>query len=410
MQIDLARLRSDMDAINQFGRIDGMPGINRVSFSDADMAGRRWFMQRCAQAGLATQMDEVGNVLARWDVGEGPAVLAGSHLDSVPNGGEFDGALGCCAALEAVRTLIEGGFEPALPIEIVAFAEEEGRFGGMLGSQALCGIVDPDWYTSARDDTGLHLHDAMRRQGLDPELLHRALRPAAEIKAFVELHIEQGPILETDRIDIGIATEISGVFNWTVKFKGVANHSGTTPMHLRRDAFAGLAAFAHGIPDIIAEIGTNQTRVTIGKVALEPDFAHTIPGLATFSIIGRDTGEAVVRKVAGRCRQEIGATATLHGLSVEIDEVSWLAPMSLDRGLVQILEGVVQTCGYSCRKMPCGAGHDVQSMASITPSGLIFVPSRGGISHAPEEFTSWEDCAKGANVLMQAIQSLAATR
>ncbi|MEO1019083.1 MAG: Zn-dependent hydrolase [Pseudomonadota bacterium] len=406
MEIDLGQLRADMDAINAFGCVEGLPGINRVSFSDADMAGRRWFMGRCEEAGLETRMDAVGNVLARWNVGSGPAVLAGSHLDSVPNGGAYDGTLGCCAALEAVRTLMDAGFRPASPIEVVAFAEEEGRFGGMLGSQALCGLVDPDWYAAATDETGLPLHEAMSRQGLDPAALASAARPAAEIKAFVELHIEQGPILELAQSNIGVATTISGVFNWTIEFEGVANHSGTTPMHLRQDAFAGLASFAEALPTIIADIGTDQTRLTIGKVALAPNFPHTIPGSATFSLIGRDTNELIMRRVADRCRSELETAARSNGLEFAIQEESRLAPMPLDLDLAQTIDQLAGQRGYASQKMPCGAGHDAQSMAAMTRAGLIFVPSKGGISHAPEEFTTWEDCAKGANVLLDAIRAL----
>ncbi len=406
MSIDLRRLKADMDAVNRFGRIADRPGINRVSFSDEDMAARRWFMDQCKAAGLEVRMDVVGNVIARWEVGEGPAVLAGSHLDSVPDGGEFDGALGCCAALEAVRSLKDAEFAPGSPIEVIAFAEEEGRFGGMLGSQAMAGIVDRDWYENAHDETGLHLHDAMRRQGLEPQNLASAARPSEEIKAYLELHIEQGPVLETKEFDIGIATGISGVFYWTVTLGGVANHSGTTPMGLRKDAFVGLAAFANRIPSIIDAVGSDQTRITIGKVALKPDFAHTIPGEAVFSMIGRDGDAAIMKAVADACREAIATASAAQGLTVDIRQESWLSPTALDAGVIDMLDASSQRQGFGTQRMPCGAGHDAQSMAALTRAGLILVPSRNGISHAPEELTSWEACGKGADVLMDAIRTL----
>jgi hydantoinase/carbamoylase family amidase len=407
LAVDLERLRADMLELARIGTIEGRPGINRPSFSDADMAGRRTFMARCAEAGLATSMDAVGNVIGRWDVGTGPPVLAGSHLDTVPDGGVYDGTLGACAALEGVRTMRAAGITPGRPIEVVATADEEGRFGGMLGSQALAGQVDQDWLEHATDADGVRLVDAMRAQGLSPDRCAEVARPAGSVHAFLELHIEQGPVLERAGLEIGIATGASGCFNWTVTLTGVANHSGTTPMDLRQDAFAGLAAFAARIPGIIAAVGGEQTRLTIGKVALEPNFPHTIPGRAVFSIIGRDTDEAVMRAMAEACRNELDAAARAHGLGLALREESWLDPVSLDADIVGHLETVSQKLGYRTITMPSGAGHDAQTMQHLAPSGLIFVPSTGGISHAPEEHTPWPDVERGANVLLHGIMALA---
>jgi N-carbamoyl-L-amino-acid hydrolase len=406
LSIDLERLSTDMLELARIGTVSGRPGINRPSFSDADMAGRRYFMARCREAGLATEMDAVGNVIARWDVGSGPPVMAGSHLDTVPDGGVYDGALGCCAALEAARVMRAAGITPKRPIEVVATADEEGRFGGMLGSQALSGTVDTAWLDQATDADGVRLVDAMRTQGLAPERHAEVARPPGNVHAFLELHIEQGPILEARGLEIGIATGVSGCFNWTVTLTGVANHSGTTPMHLRQDAFAGLAAFAGRIPAIIEEVGGEQTRLTIGKVELEPNFPHTIPGRATFSIIGRDTDEAVMRAMAEACRRELDDAARWHGLDLALREESWLAPVGLDARVVRTLEAASSQLGYRTTTMPSGAGHDAQTMQHLAPSGLIFVPSTGGISHAPEEHTPWPDVERGANLLLHALVEL----
>ena len=408
LAIDLDRLRVDMLELARIGEVAGRPGINRPSFSDADMAGRRYFVGRAAEAGLDVAMDVVGNVVARWAVGEGSPVMAGSHLDTVPDGGVYDGALGCCAALEAVRVMREADLQPVRPIEVVATADEEGRFGGMLGSQALTGTVDPSWLESATDAEGVRLVDAMRAQNLAPERHTGVARAPGSVHAFLELHIEQGPILERDRVEIGIATGASGVFNWTVTMTGVANHSGTTPMALRQDAFVGMTAFASRIPAIIARIGGEQTRITVGKVALEPNFPHTIPGRATFSIIGRDTDVAVMRAMAEACRQALAEAAGAHGLDLALKEESWLDPVQLDATLVERLARTSGRLGFATTTMPSGAGHDAQTMQQLCPTGLIFVPSSGGISHAPEEHTPWPDVERGANLVLHSLIDLTA--
>jgi N-carbamoyl-L-amino-acid hydrolase len=411
LTIDLDRLRADMLELARIGTVAGRPGINRPSFSDADMAGRRYFIDRCREAGLDAEMDAVGNVIGRWDVGDGAPVMAGSHLDTVPDGGVYDGALGCCAALEAVRVMAAEGIRPARPIEVVATADEEGRFGGMLGSQALTGQVDEAWLRHAVDADGVRLIEAMRAQGFVPDRFREVARRPGDVHAFLELHIEQGPILEAAGLEIGVATGVSGCFNWTVTLTGVANHSGTTPMHLRQDAFAGLAAFASRIPAIIQSArhengGGEQTRLTIGKVELEPNFPHTIPGRASFSIIGRDTDEAVMRAMADACRRELDDAARSHGLDLALREESWLAPVLLDATLAKRLSALSRGCGYRTTTMPSGAGHDAQTMQHLCPAGLIFVPSIRGISHAPEEHTPWADVERGANLVLHALVEL----
>ncbi|GMG85603.1 Zn-dependent hydrolase [Paralimibaculum aggregatum] len=406
LAINPARLAADLEAINAIGRIEGLDGINRISFSDADMAGRRWLLGRLEDAGLEARMDPVGNVFGRWRIGAGPAVLAGSHLDTVPCGGPYDGTLGVLAALEAVRAMKEAGIAPVRPVEVVCTADEEGRFGGMLGSQAICGEVGADWIAGAIDDTGVRLADAMRAQGLDPA--RPEPRDPADIAVFLELHIEQGPVLENAAEKIGIATAISGVFNWTVTLTGEANHSGTTPMALRRDAFRGLADFGAAIPEILDRAGAEETRLTVGKVALAPNFPHSIAGEAVFSIIGRDPDEGVMRALAGACRSEIGRAAAAHGLSVAIAEQSWLPPTALDRDVADRLVRISERLRLPPRRMTSGAGHDAQTFARHVPAGLVFVPSIGGISHAPNEFTPWNELLGGATLLAHAIAAFAA--
>lgn len=410
MRVDLARLRADMMELGRIGRSAERPGINRPSYSPADMAGREYFMRRCADAGLDTHMDAVGNVLATWHTGSGGTLLTGSHLDTVPDGGLFDGALGCCAALEAVRCLRQQGVTPAQPITVVATAEEEGRFGGMLGAQALAGTVDPLWFAAARDEHGVALTAALRAAGLDPDRLPACALPPGSIDGFIELHVEQGPVLDRAGDAIGVVEVIAGVFVWVVTFTGVANHSGSTPMEMRQDALTGLVEFAAAFPAMLEAVGTANSRLTVGKVELAPNFAHTIPGRATFSLVGRDTDEAVMRALAERLERRLAEIADAQGLTLELVRTSWLAPTALDPDLAQATRRVAEVMGYRQRSLPSGGGHDAQSFAAITRSGLIFVPSIGGISHAPNEDTAWADVERGANVLLGLLMQQTAAR
>jgi len=405
--INLDRLRAEMTELGAIGRVDGVPGVNRPGFSNADMAARTFMAERMKALGLLVSMDAVGNLSGLWQTGEGPAVMAGSHLDTVPMGGFFDGALGVAAAMECVRTLMETGVTPPCPIEVIATAEEEGRFGGMLGSQALAGEVDPAWLETATDEAGTRLVDAMTAQGLAPDAYETARRDRDSVKAFLELHIEQGPVLETEGAPIGIVEGISGVFKWSATLTGVANHAGTTPMELRKDAFVGLVDFARQIPDIIALVGTDQSRVTIGAVDLKPNHPHTIPGEAVFTLIGRDMQRTVMEALAATCRERLTAVASKAGLDLAIDEQSWLDPKPCSPDIVASIRRQADKLGLGYRLMPSGAGHDTQFMADLTRAGLIFVPSIGGISHAPEEDTAWPDIEAGANLLLHTLIEVA---
>jgi len=407
LRIDIDRLRAEMTELGAIGRVEGVPGINRPGFSDADMAARDFMAERMARLGLIVSRDAVGNLSGLWPSGDRPAVMLGSHLDTVPMGGFFDGALGVCAAMECIRVLKDARIVPMSPVEVVATAEEEGRFGGMLGAQALAGRVDPAWLEAARDEGDIRLVDAMRAQGLAPEAVATAARAPATVKAFLELHIEQGPVLEAEGVPIGIVEAISGVFKWSVRLTGVANHAGTTPMHMRQDAFGGLAEFACGIPELIAEVGTEQSRVTIGAVTLVPNFPHTVPGEAVFSLIGRDTSLAVMRALAGAGRRRLEAVAAKAGLGLDIEEQSWLDPKPCHPDIVAAIRRQAERLGLGYRLISSGAGHDTQFMAELTRAGLIFVPSIGGVSHAPDEDTAWADIEAGANLLLHTLLDLA---
>ena len=332
--------------------------------------------------------------------------LASGHR---AEGGAFDGSLGVCIALECVRAMKDAGIEPRTPVVVAVTAEEEGRFGGMFGSQTIVGAVTPDWIEKASDSDGIGLVDAMAAQGLDARSALEAAWKPGSIRAFLELHIEQGPVLERSAIPVGIVEAIAGVCNLQVRYEGTANHSGTTPMDMRADAFAGLAAFAGTIASTLEAHGSGQSRITIGKVELSPNHAHTIPGAADFLINLRDTSETVMRELRAECLRNIEIAASAHGLTFDVQEKSWLSPVSLDPGIRAIFSEEADRLGYASVIMPSGAGHDAQTMQSLCPSGLIFIPSRNGISHAPEEWSDWADIEKGAQLMLNALVRLSSS-
>ncbi|MEP4271000.1 MAG: Zn-dependent hydrolase, partial [Roseibium sp.] len=348
--IDLERLKTLLAGVNSFGFDPATGGYNRPGFSGADLDCRTWFSAQMQADGLKVWSDGALNLFGRFGPPDGPCIMAGSHLDTVVNGGAFDGALGVCVALECVRAMKDAGLEPDRAIEVVATSEEEGRFGGMLGSQAITGEVTAGWIDGAVDADGIRLSTAMAASGLEPCHILDAARPAGSIAAFLELHVEQGPVLEQERLPIGIAEEVSGVCYLELTLTGIANHSGTTPMHLRSDAFAGLAELAGTVPELIQEHGTDQSRITIGHVELSPNQPHTIPGRAVFSVILRDTCEEVMRALKSGFVERAAAVAGRHGLSLETTERSWLAPVRLDADIAARLSELADAHGLPARR------------------------------------------------------------
>jgi len=407
LRVDLERLKSTLIELSQIGFNDADKGVYRIGFTPADMEARRWLMDLLDDEGFAPSMDGAGNVYGRYGPEGKPTVTLGSHLDSVPAGGMFDGSLGVVAALEVLRVLKAAGTELELPVELVASAEEEGRYGGMLGAQAISGQLTPEMLRLAHDADGNRLSDAMEAAGLDPMGPLEARRSPASMRAFLELHVEQGPVLEKTDKSIGVVDTIAGVFKWIVHLKGKADHAGTSPMNMRSDAFMGLADFAHEIPRIIEENGTDRSRLTVGKAELRPGNPHTIPGEVMFTLVGRDSNLGTMRELGDACRRTLSAIARRHGLMFEYEQISWLEPVDCSVEIVELLESKARKAGLSFERMPSGAGHDTQFMAKMTSAGMLFVPSVGGVSHAPDEWTHWHDVEIGANLLLSAALELA---
>lgn len=409
LSVDMERLKSDLAALSEIGRGDDH-GIYRMGFTDADMTARQWFRDRAGASGLETAMDAAGNVFARIPNSphqDRPAVLMGSHLDSVVCGGTLDGALGVVVALECLRRIRESGVQLAHPVEVVGFSDEEGRFGGMFGSQAFCGEVTPETIHTAVDLDGVKLEEEMRRHGMDPMRALEARRDPRSLHAFLELHIEQGPVLHRMRKQVGIVEAITGLVRWTVRLIGTPNHAGTTPMAMRDDAFMGLADFAHEIPRVLEENGSELSRATVGKVEIAPGSANTVPGLVEFSLDFRDTSAAVLGELDHAFRKALSAIARRRRLLFEYDPVSYIEPVECSPDIVAVLEAQAARLELDVHRMPSGAAHDAQLLARITRTGMVFVPSKDGQSHSPAEWTAWSDVEAGANLSLQTLLQLA---
>lgn len=405
--INFDRLKQDLQSLSEIGR-ETDHGLFRMAFTPGDMAARAWLETRIRESGLEVYIDGAANIHARlgWD-GERPSVMTGSHLDTVPGAGHLDGALGVLAGLECLRCIKEQNIPLRLPLESVAFTDEEGRFGGMFGSRALCGQLTPGGIAQARDLRGVRLIDAMAEQGLDAMDALQAQRNRDSISAFVELHIEQGPVLDRQRLRIGVVDAIAGLFKWQARLIGEANHAGTTPMSMRRDAFQGLAELAGELPRILEENGSPRSVATIGRVDLVPAVANVVPGRADFTLDVRDTDPIMLGQLADAFRRALSAIARRRELMFEFDVVSELAPVKCDIGIVDNISELCGAMGVAATRMHSGAAHDTQILATITRAGMIFVPSKEGRSHSPAEWTAWDDIETGTNVLLNTLCRLA---
>ncbi len=407
--ISIERLRNDLRELSEIGKNETDGGVYRMAFNAADMEGKNWLEARMRDAGLETRRDGACNIIGRME-GENPdtpVLVVGSHIDTVPCAGILDGTLGVLTGLECLRTLVESGSKPACPIELIAFSDEEGRFGGMFGSQSFAGLVTPDTLNMATDLNGVKLADAMADHGLDPWLALEARRDPARLAGYLELHIEQGPVLSEALEQVGVVVAITGLFKWTITLTGEPNHAGTTPMEMRRDAFMGVADFAHELPRILDENGSEVSRATIGRVELLPGSANTVPGEARFSIDVRDTDETVMIELADAIRKALTAISRRRRLTFAYETESWIHPVDCHPGMVCQVEKAARDCGVRYRRMASGAAHDAQIVSTICPVAMIFVPSKGGRSHSPAEWTAWDDIEAGANVMLRTLGNLA---
>lgn len=409
--ITFSRLKQDLLDLAQIGLNPEDRGLYRMAFTDADMQAKDWLLHELHEIKAAAQLDGAGNVCGRLPCPknpEAPAILIGSHTDTVPRAGMLDGTLGVLCGLEVLRVLHENEIPLSRPVELISFSDEEGRFGGMLGSQAFVGMATPETMHTT-DLDGKPLAAVMEGQGLDPMAILEARRNPDTLAAYLELHIEQGPVLDRSPASIGIVENITGLRKWLVRFRGEANHAGTTPMSMRKDAFMGLADFAHELPRILDENGAADSRATIGSAQIVPGAANTVPGEVEFSLDLRDTSASQIEELSRAISRALHAIARRRDLVVDFELQSELAPASCDPGIIGVLEDRAKALGLPYLKMPSGAAHDAQIMSTVTPTAMIFVPSKDGVSHTPAEWTDWSDIENGANLLLHTVLHLASS-
>lgn len=402
LRVNGARLNGWLTEMSRFGA-NAAGGVDRVAFSDADLEGRAFIADLMRDAGLDVTVDLAGNIWGRRAGSDPtlPPLVLGSHTDSVPNGGNFDGPLGSLGAVEVAWTLEEAGLTTRHPLSIVVFSNEEG---GKTGSRALIGEVSPE-ELDLPTASGHTIGEGIRRISGDPARLAEARVQPGSISGFLEVHIEQGAILDRAGEDIGVVLGIVGIIRWNVEVVGAANHAGTTPMRERRDAMVAAARFTDMVYTTVADWPGSQV-ATVGRIHAEPNAPNVIPGRVTVSLeirdLSMDTIEEIQRELAGRAAiigEATGTTFTFHRFYTSDAALS--APPIQD-----VVEASAWELGLTTRRMPSGAGHDAQSMAKLGPMGMIFVPSVGGISHAPHEFTTAEDNTNGADVLLRSLLAL----
>ncbi|MEW5900410.1 MAG: Zn-dependent hydrolase [Acidobacteriota bacterium] len=403
--INLNRLKKDLESLARFGR-DPRGGISRPSFSKADLEARAWLKEKIGEAGLLFRQDGAGNIFGRLG-GDGQAVLVGSHLDTVINGGGFDGSVGVLAGLECLRRIGEEGWQLAKPLELVSFTDEEGNLvGDFLGSRALAGLLNKDELEKGLTSFGRPLQDILAGSEFTLESILRASQERPEIDSFLELHIEQGAVLETEGVPVGIVDRIAGKKYRLCSFVGRPDHGGTTPLELRHDAFLAVADFALKGTQLVATRHYGSM-ITIGKVVVYPGSFSVVPGQVDFSLDFRSASADALENMEKELLALAQDIASTRGLSFYSKVVDQTQPLAIPPRILEILKDECQKLGYPYMMLTSGAGHDAQIVSSLADAGMIFIPCQDGVSHAPDEAINWEDLEKGANLLLRTLLRLA---
>ncbi len=402
MRINGERVNRHLAELSQFGRNE-QGGVSRVAYSEADLAGREYTMKLMRGAGLEVRIDAAGNLVGRRAGRDSslPPLVIGSHIDSVPEGGNYDGEVGSMGAIEVAQTLAENRVTLRHPLEVIIFQNEEG---GTIGSHAIAyGLTEKTLglVTNSRKT----IRDGIRYIGGDPSRLSEAVRKPGSIAAYLELHIEQGGILHAEKTDIGVVEGIVGINWWDVTIEGFANHAGTTPMNQRRDAMLAAARYVDAVNRVATSIEGRQV-ATVGRMQPFPGAYNVIPGKVVTSLEIRDLDPAKMNLVYQKILPEVSKIEQATGTKFTFTQTMQTPPAPTDPKIRRVIDDAAKGLGYSTRSMPSGAGHDAQEMAHLGPVGMIFVPSVDGISHSPREFSSPEAIAKGVNVLLQAVLKL----
>ncbi|MFC7007122.1 M20 family metallo-hydrolase [Halalkalicoccus salilacus] len=414
MNVDRERLREDVERNAEFGHVETDEGRGRTNRpgTEANRRARTFLVERLEDAGLEVRIDSVGNVVGRWvpasaDPDARP-VAAGSHLDSVPEGGIFDGPLGVYGALEAVRTMRELGIEPERPLVVVSFTEEEGgRFGsGMLGSSVAAGRRSVEEALALEDEEGTTLEDALEGIGFRGE----GRLNAAGWDAWFELHVEQGERLESVGVPVGIVTDITGITHCAVTIEGEANHAGATPMGERTDALAAASEFVRDVERAAEETVASESEgvvATVGSLSVGPNATNVVPGRVECGVDVRDVDHGVMDGLVGRARGSLARLERSRGVECALDREFDVEPASMAPRCRTAAREAAKADGITAMEMYSGAAHDTMRVARVTDAGLLFAPSREGISHNPREWTDWDDCATATGVLAGALARLA---
>ena len=404
LSIDLQRLLADIERLARFG-VGPDGGVTRFTLDPAYLEARAWLAGEMTKAGLACRVDGAGNLIGRHG-GDGPAVMVGSHIDTAPSGGRLDGAYGVLAGLECFRVLSESSTGTGRPFELCCFLDEHGRYMDCLGSKAMTGQLDEAELASARSPDGETVPQAFREAGLDPDDIFEARRAPEEIALYLELHIEQGPVLDTAGVPIGVVDRIASILRRDFVFEGVRNHAGQTPLNARRDALRGASELVTGAFGEAGRMDDGAVRMNFGAIECRPGATSTIPGFVRIRQEIRDPDGDRLKALAEASDAIATSSAARHGLSLDIRPVGWIAGTALSSTIKARIVEAAERLGVEHQVMASGTGHDSQVMAKFVKTGLILVPSREGRSHCPEEDTASGDLEAGANVLLGALAGL----
>jgi N-carbamoyl-L-amino-acid hydrolase len=402
LAIDSARLERSLSELAEIGKLPA-GGISRVAFTPEDLRARQLVQTWMVAAGMTVRIDAAGNMIGRYEgtSATAGALATGSHIDTVPTGGRYDGCLGVLAGIEVVRVLQERSIRLHHPLEVIVFTDEERS---VIGSKGMAGEVLEDASYYARLD-GTPIQRCLEQIGGDWSKISTAKRQANEIVAFVELHVEQGGVLEHLNKSIGIVTGVVGQYRFAVTVTGRANHAGTTPMNMRKDALVAASAIVLAVNKIALAIDGDQV-ATVGYMNVSPNATNTIPGKVDLRIDMRDLSEEKLQLLAATLQAEIAKIASSTGTDIAIQQTLHIRPTLADPQIVAAIDRVCQIMGLSATHLPSRAGHDAQEIGRFTDMGMIFVPSRAGISHSGDEYTSPAECDRGANVLLHTFVHL----
>jgi len=408
MKINIERVKRDINNLASFSSTPGR-GVTRLAFSKEDVQAKGYLMAQMEAAGLEVYLDGYGSLFGRREGTEPdlPPVMIGSHYDTGIGGGPFDGVAGIVAGIEIARTLKENGASHRHPIEVAAFNDEEGaRFGNaMSNTRAMAGFLTQEELDRTKDINGKPLREAMEECGIKVDL-DLAKREKGSLKAFLELHIEQGPVLEKAGMDVGIVDTIVGLDRYEVKFRGLAGHAGITPMAGRKDALVSAAKFIVAVNDIARETGKGAV-ATVGEMSIYPNASNLIPELVKLSVDIRATDSQLINTMSDKVQKELEKIGYADPVEIEFKRGVYIPPVEMDRDNGDLLRRKAEDLGLKYRVMNSGAAHDAMVMAALAPANIIFVPSVGGLSHDPEEWTEYDDLENGIQLMLQTITELA---